>query len=353
MGQGVGKLAWVRQTGPLDAGFTGSRRQLVRVAIASIAITVLRHGLRLVQLPHDREYGAVVFLMWPRDRLGYELAAAGVVALDVVSVVLPIALLCMAVMTPAGTRAARRSVHAASQYALVLPVLAFVATTLSRLVSNGIYASAEGVTANFTASLALLERPLIEALQSALYSELLSHVCAAIYAGGWFVSLLAGVPLLILRRCPAAAVHLMVGWFLSALLAVPFFLLLPVFEPWTTNPLYGHSAQVTSNIRFLASESALPQLRDIAVSLRWATGSCVPSLHVAIPTLASAVCFQHGIRPAGWYYLLLSALVGFSVIYLGRHWIADVVAGVVFALVVARATVLPTQYLLSSANGPG
>jgi membrane-associated phospholipid phosphatase len=101
------------------------------------------------------------------------------------------------------------------------------------------------------------------------------------------------------------------------------------------NPLYGYEGPAASQVRFLAANT-IPELRDVALNLRWATGACLPSLHVAIPALAMRISYKHRLPALGWYYAALTAAVGFAVVYLGRHWIVDVVAGVGLAMAVAE-----------------
>jgi membrane-associated phospholipid phosphatase len=57
-----------------------------------------------------------------------------------------------------------------------------------------------------------------------------------------------------------------------------------------------------------------------------------PSLHVAYPFLAFLV-LRRGFGRVGWLALAYTALVAFSVVYTGDHWVIDAVAGVAYAYV--------------------
>lgn len=62
-----------------------------------------------------------------------------------------------------------------------------------------------------------------------------------------------------------------------------------------------------------------------------------PSLHATIPALVAlfARAYLPGTRWLAWGSWAFAALVGFSVIYLGEHWLVDVVAGYALAAIVA------------------
>ena len=313
----------------------GFGHRTVVLAILSFGFTVARLGLKWLPLPVAREYQAVLLRMLPRAGLGWHAAGLALLILDIASIVVPLLLLGIVVLRPAARTQPTRLIDALSRQAVVLPLLAFVAGVLSRIVSNGIYAVAARGTADFTAPIARLEAPLIEVMQSALATDWLSYACALVYAGVWFLSLLAAAPVLATAGRHRAALHLLTGWLMLPLLAAPFFLLVPVFEPWAVNPLYGYEGNAASQVRFLAGNS-VSELRYVALNLRWATGACLPSLHVAIPALAASICFRHRLPVLGWYYAVFTGAVSFSVVYLGRHWIVDVVAGVGFAIGVAH-----------------
>jgi len=63
-----------------------------------------------------------------------------------------------------------------------------------------------------------------------------------------------------------------------------------------------------------------------------------PSLHVAYPFLAFLV-LRRAFGRVGWLALAYTALVAFSVVYTGDHWVIDAVAGVAYAYVAFYAVV--------------
>jgi hypothetical protein len=204
-----------------DFGLLDSRIRLLLVGFASFGLTMAWFALRDLGLPYDRIYQATLFLMWPRGGLGDGPVRLSLLSLDLLCPLLALVLL-SAVLLPRSIIGRPPAVlRLAYRYALVLPVFAFVTTTLARLVSNGIYALAGRVTWDGTAAIARFETPLIEALQGGVAGGLLSHVCAAIYAGGWMLSLLAvPVVLMALGRHEGVA-QIAVGWMLAALIAAP------------------------------------------------------------------------------------------------------------------------------------
>jgi membrane-associated phospholipid phosphatase len=63
-----------------------------------------------------------------------------------------------------------------------------------------------------------------------------------------------------------------------------------------------------------------------------------PSLHVAYPFLAFLV-LRRAFGRVGWLALAYTALVAFSVVYTGDHWVIDAVAGVAYGYVAYYAVV--------------
>ena len=57
-----------------------------------------------------------------------------------------------------------------------------------------------------------------------------------------------------------------------------------------------------------------------------------PSLHAAYPFLAFLFA-RRAFGRVGWLMLAYTACVWFAIVYLGEHWVVDIVGGVVYALV--------------------
>jgi len=64
--------------------------------------------------------------------------------------------------------------------------------------------------------------------------------------------------------------------------------------------------------------------------------AAMPSLHSAFPWLAFLVLFTYK-RSVGLFFLPYPFLVWFSVVYMGEHYVVDVIAGILYATVVYLA----------------
>ena len=76
--------------------------------------------------------------------------------------------------------------------------------------------------------------------------------------------------------------------------------------------------------------SQKPTIRFSDSSDRSRSGPSFPSGHVATNTIIAVFCTMFYRR--GWLYWFVTALVGYSRIYLGAHWPSDVIATVFFGV---------------------
>ena len=112
-----------------------------------------------------------------------------------------------------------------------------------------------------------------------------------------------------------------------AFAAFVFYLFVPVAPPWKAVPGVVKIIDHT-----LPSFTDLPGVPVPATVYHWLTPNsyaAMPSLHAAFPLLGSLFALRHwGMR--AWPTLLYTACVWFSIVYLGEHYVVDILGGAVF-----------------------
>ena len=122
--------------------------------------------------------------------------------------------------------------------------------------------------------------------------------------------------------------------FSRALIAMSFaafvlYLLLPVAPPWKAVPGIVKIIDHT-----LPSFTDLPGIPVPATVYHWLTPNqyaAMPSLHAAFPLLGALFALRFWGRRA-WPTLVYTLGVWLSIVYLGEHYIVDIIGGVIFAL---------------------
>jgi hypothetical protein len=304
------------------------------ITLASTAAVI---QLQSVPLPYDGTYESAMYLMWSANAPQMWIPRVLIVMLHSMAIVVPVFLISWAVIWPR-TPSLRSSalVQWSYRFALFWPLLLLVSTSLSRGVANLIYAVLELTSGDITLVLAGLEGSLLDRLQRQVENPWLSAAFADTYSWVWIVVLLGFGPWLVLRGRAEPASQVILATILAALLAIPFFILLPVVDPWATNTLYGYTGSGQTAVRYLYPDPDLTSLSKIATEVRLATGLCLPSLHVALPLVFTLVAIRHRMRVATVVLAGVTVATSVAVVYLGRHWIIDVIAAVPFAFAIQR-----------------
>jgi membrane-associated phospholipid phosphatase len=111
--------------------------------------------------------------------------------------------------------------------------------------------------------------------------------------------------------------------------AFVFYLLLPVAPPWKALP------NVVKIIDFtLPSFTDIPGIPVPATVYHWLTPNqyaAMPSLHAAYPLLGTLFALRLWGRRA-WPALAYTGCVWLSIVYLGEHYVVDIVGAVIFTL---------------------
>lgn len=179
---------------------------------------------------------------------------------------------------------------------------------------------------DFTPIVWRLEGNVVERFQDAARSPFLDYVLVSVYTAGAF--LFYFVPFFILvamgrgRNAMRIAATMAIIWGVGIL----FYFLVPVNEVWMTAGAPYHYTHVT-NVLFERVPSA-----STSEAYMLAVNNNFPSLHVALSCgIASALWFGR----ERWLAIpgtLIAAGVVVATMYLGIHWVSDVIAGLALAL---------------------
>jgi membrane-associated phospholipid phosphatase len=150
----------------------------------------------------------------------------------------------------------------------------------------------------------------------------LAVACTVVYFCHFLIPIAVGMTLWLVDRVQFLR-------FVVALLAMCFaafvvFLLMPVAPPW----LAGHHHLLPHVRSLIALPSTVSPYYNM---LDPDSAAAFPSLHAAFPLLAALALWQVTRRGAA-LALAWAAIVWFSVVYLGQHYVTDVIGGIAFAI---------------------
>ena len=178
----------------------------------------------------------------------------------------------------------------------------------------------------------------------------LAVACTVVYFCHFLIPIAVGMTLWLIDRVQFLR-------FVVALLAMCFaafvvFLLVPVAPPWLAAD-HHLLPGVHSLIALPSTVSPYYNMLDPD------SAAAFPSLHAAFPLL-SALALWPVTRRGAALALLWSAIVWFSVVYLGQHYVTDVIGGIAFAVgtwAITSKLVAPRIAALrrpqAAADGPG
>lgn len=166
-------------------------------------------------------------------------------------------------------------------------------------------------------------------------SPWLDLVCGATYF--LFLAEVLGVAIYLFFRARPKTLHLSVGFLVVNLIGWAIWFVYPAAPPWYVDA-HGTGPALLDVVSSPAGLARVDAWLGMPVATSFYSKSAnvfgaVPSLHVAYATLVAWVSFSVG----GWLRLSTIAFavsMAFSAVYLRHHYIIDVLAGVVLALVV-------------------
>jgi len=309
------------------------RLRLAVGGMVGIGLVELAVVLADSHLPEDYRYGLLLQLMWAGNEALSAIAGLALQSMFVVSLLFAATLL-IAAAAPNGLLCRALEGQALRQlwtYSLVPPVLFITGTSLGRLSATAIYSLDRLSVWSFTPLLARTEGGIIQLMQSGVPIAQ-GRPLSIMYSAIWIVALLLAAPAFGFYRDPHAVDEAVIGPVLLTLLAIPIYVLFPVHDPWSLNPQYGFVATVPLTVRYLNPGVDTELLRTVAVSARRVVGSCLPSLHVALPAYFALLAWKHRFVALAAFFSVLTMLTWITVVILGRHWITDGIAAIGLAI---------------------
>ncbi len=195
-------------------------------------------------------------------------------------------------------------------------------------------------------------------LQQHLYNghtRVLESACVAFYAGHFMIPLALGVALALTNRSEDFK-FLMFSMLTVSVLAACTFLVAPTAPPWLAEQ-HGYLTGVHELLKQSLRDLHLSALAEIeGDATKYDVTAALPSLHTAYPFICLVAAAQARLsRPLTAALAINFFGVVFSIVYLGEHYVIDVVAGVGYAavaLLVVRAALQGALEAHSATGSP-
>lgn len=206
-------------------------------------------------------------------------------------------------------------------------VFVLSATTIAAGMQGGLERAVQGWHDwDFTPLVWRIEGNLAERFQDAARSPFLDYLLVTVYTAGAF--LFYFVPFFVLVAMGRGRSAMRIAFTMAIIwgVGIVFYFLVPVNEVWMTAGAPYHYTHVTNVLFERVPSAASSDAYMLAVNNNF------PSLHVALTCgIASALWFgrERWLAVPG---TLIAAGVVVATVYLGIHWIVDVIAGLALAL---------------------
>jgi membrane-associated phospholipid phosphatase len=213
--------------------------------------------------------------------------------------------------------------------ALAIVALAYAMLAFNLLETRLEAELAHKVTWDFTHTVSQFGTDLLLLLQRMEWAPL-THLLTFVYVILFTVLMLGAMLVYAANRDLAALKNHVVSYWVNYLVALPFYLWFPVSEAWAGG----------RGIRFLIPQ-VFPGFEQI-IRPHSGLDNCFPSLHTSLALTYALVAWRHGYRRLATVLGIGAGLVMLSTLYLGVHWVLDMLAGTVLAVLASGYLTLPS-----------
>ncbi len=174
-----------------------------------------------------------------------------------------------------------------------------------------------------------LEGDIVEHLQGAMLNPSLTPYFHFIYVVGFTTIINTSIIIYIALKHEKIVRTLAFGIIIMTSIALPFYIFFPVNEVWVSNPEYYNiysdfSTNVVNILREVREGEAVTQVFSNV-------NNCFPSMHTAISVFIALTLIVNKRKYLAPIYTFVAASIVTATIYLGIHWITDIIAGLILA----------------------
>jgi len=181
---------------------------------------------------------------------------------------------------------------------------------------------------DFTRKIYNMEGDVVSLFQT-IQNPLLDYYFAFVYMIG-FPFLIYFTPALYIISKDVDSLKLaVVGYAIAIAIALPFLLFFPVHDTWWSSQNYGWYEGKESHFRVM---EVWPSVVDIFFKFT-TLNNCFPSMHSALSALMAYTAWIRNYRRYKYVALVLAISIPVATLYLGIHWLTDVIGGEAVALI--------------------
>lgn len=180
------------------------------------------------------------------------------------------------------------------------------------------------LTSDFTYIIQNWEGNTVYFIQNLFHNDVLTYILTFFYLIGFPTMMISSVIIYLNKEDFKSFYTFIYAFMLNYAIAIPFYLFFPVYEVWFH----------TSNVHFLIPEV----YKQFELEYRPFSGinNNFPSLHTSISTTIALIALRSNSKAFGKVALITAGFIVFSTIYLGIHWITDLSAGILLAIIAVQ-----------------
>ncbi len=191
----------------------------------------------------------------------------------------------------------------------------------------------EKYATDYTMMIYGLEGNTIFWFQHSLESFGMTFAMAIVYIGSFLFIMVFTLALLSYMDMRKAASKMALLYLVLFFLTIPFYLYVMVYVPSYPKMFYPGAESVIRGMEPLLYNFG-PNVNRFFVDYD-TFNNCFPSMHIGYPAaiLLSLHINVKGYRAYKWFLFVFLVLIGIAIVYLGIHWLSDIVGGFLIALI--------------------